>query len=1389
MNRKKKVMLTIAMTLSMLTPVTAFADTVSGINFLNNTDKSSDYKLSDKQVSGYSSQIKTNSNIKEIFSEDNGRDVGDLSTQYSYLIEHNIVTREGEITANSNGVSVTHGKEELSSSIQKSDFLMGLYKAEFGVIPSRPVIFKVPAERTINGTKQQVITTDNYTPKGYKGTDTSFDFSNGDYDVYVSPNVHELYLSKLLDKGIISTKDLSNKDFVKQYKANGSKEGDKTVYASWDNKLPPYSPMTGNYSTGDKIYPASPLGYSWDITGYRPGDNVPMQTFQATRRMPAFFTNENIRTIDALKYIEKVLRLKEKDLTETEAKIVAYKYGTSYLLKLNPDVRKTVLYLIAMGVINFENPVEYGNLYGTLDKNYAYTLLYRVANKAGRVDFSKIQLTDSDNFWMDKGFLQQNFTVVREGNIPPQPVTLSVDKTEDKRQASLGFALLDMIGLTPQFSGVKYKAGDNNYTVTKEFFNPGDIGYKGTALTNLKDSSDVKIKQKGNPMVIEFKISAPSKSQAIAAIDSYLTIQQNANQNTTMQTVTKVDGEGQNITYISGDALKSNFSELVALNDKTLKNKVTGATAMLLQDEHMAMVGNTVIRSDDNMVMTINKVQYYNLAMVLKLMTNAYISTIDKAKIYVDTSMPKEIIAPVVAEGGVIEHVPVYNPGAVSGVSATTGGVTMYNQNLLTRGVTTLIRDFDVKSGGKTVPVKMIVDWSYSMPKGNSELRDVSNPNKFSVKNASKFLFNAPSTGDLRVWWDDNIGISNGLANMMYGTSGINYIKSGYLMPNITVLMQSDKDISSDVKKQIFNEIQLDGSYSKQFCGGDANNWYNALFNKTGNALNAKRRLRFITGKKEGNFWNFEGRYITTDYGTTYRAVNDDNRLSWDGSNIVINGRTSSSNGTYGIGKVITLNGDKFFVDGFGGGGLYYRLVSINPVSGKAEKISGPQKWTVKSGGYNVVEGKIAEYQKHLASGSYLKTSDYKDNPECMLLPKQFLKDGNYVNHNKISKIGNLNKVPISVTDVADSDAEGKDVSAFPVIYVNRLKYAVEGDKLIRKNTDPFKEQGNIFFSGLNSSMISALMDKAIHAIPFSKLPEGAQVIIQDTNYTKLGNSLCSDPIKNRTLTNNLVASIGNSKKSRQSCILQLYSGLNINCSGRLIPFSSYVKNADWGPLLDKGKGDKTIYVDNSNLMYASDKSHRQNYTSSVVPSSSCIKITMSDAKDGPQLDFIELDAQKKIYTLKYSTDKYSNGYIDDVSMFHDTLSLGIQDDLYLRLDKVKFHPLEDAQNFINKFKDAYSNALTGDFKALLKMIFTTVLSYLIVISWVCYAITKYGLGREFFMILKDPLRTSDRRGVDVIQLASLGMYNLDDQEPHLYRLFISNLMMFVLLYVVLYVV
>ena len=113
-----------------------------------------------------------------------------------------------------------------------------------------------------------------------------------------------------------------------------------------------------------------------------------------------YFKTESLTRMDVYRYIYDMVSAGEKKLTSLEADIVNYKYGMQYEgIASDADV-EVIKYLVAKGILNYDGSNELDNLYSAICWQDFLPILYRVANKAARLDFSKIQLTDSEQSWM-----------------------------------------------------------------------------------------------------------------------------------------------------------------------------------------------------------------------------------------------------------------------------------------------------------------------------------------------------------------------------------------------------------------------------------------------------------------------------------------------------------------------------------------------------------------------------------------------------------------------------------------------------------------------------------------------------------------------------------------------------------------------------------------------------------------------------------------------------------------------------------------------------------------------------------------------------------------------------------------------------------------------------
>lgn len=513
---------------------------VIGIKSLNNlTIGASDYKTTYddlKKIEDYQPFVNY-ADIQEYYNyyPDKTRVVD--NPYLNWLIEHNVLHRD-------DGFSFSGSKDKtyLKSTIDQnkykdsnrnfltSELVMALVKNYEGVQPSRYVMAYAKPQRTDeNGNNYNVgdISVEKYpllqevgkTGVDWANADTRISYTNfGDYYIYMNPNVYELYLTKALEKGIVTPNSLKvNHQFLRDYyfSHKGTFSGKGSLldfYSRWENNLDPLTPtgysssesgpddfrrpnapnMTLGkesdnslnnrknlwYVKGSKYFgesfaygvsldenfngktdPYNPLSekpiiqyknlgeYEKEVDSFmalsKSSGDVKQTLFSryvndnttrfswylsAKQETPEYFSNEVIKYVDALRYIYNAMQTYEKNMTATEAKQVSFKYGAKLNHIQNDSDLKVVQYLIAKGVINFENPAEYNNLYREFKVKDALPLLYRLNNKNARTTFEILTLTAEQEDMMNKGFMQDKVEVT-DVSVPVPP---SVSEAEVK---------------------------------------------------------------------------------------------------------------------------------------------------------------------------------------------------------------------------------------------------------------------------------------------------------------------------------------------------------------------------------------------------------------------------------------------------------------------------------------------------------------------------------------------------------------------------------------------------------------------------------------------------------------------------------------------------------------------------------------------------------------------------------------------------------------------------------------------------------------------------------------------------------------------------------------------------------------------------------------------
>lgn len=1152
---------------------------VRGFYSVNNNNKGVDFKITKKQFNTITSSIGYAKDRDTYFNEVPDRTMGGLSATKSYLIEHNFLQRRVALSYGRRGIEATldgSGEDfDLINRMDKTELYTMLYKILYGTVESRTIIWRTDAFRNVDGSMQRVSSQKNYKTTDGQAVHAIFD---SDYNVYAHPDVYELYLSELLNKGLIEQGEISTakSSFLTEYNLMQRSDykppwhpSQRPVIISGDEPVEGTnylgSSVSLNRLDGSSVFDAdveqSPAGKS--------------RTIIMESEQPDYFRQENLTTIDALKIIETMLRGTEKDMTKTEANTVAYKYGTRYLGSLDSSAKGTVAFLIAKGILNFEDDSEYIDLYQDFTYETAYKLLYRVANKDARYDFSKIQLTDNEVFWQEQGFAEDRVSFVDGSDLPymkiledsesfasyddrvkksatvakvegdgaEEPPSESETETEtvweqdsllyvqcidnDTNQpisnatisvyaedgTAVGESVTDQQGvvtfqlregtyyfeqtdvpddyvLNDYYNSVSFSqdgeirkfrirnspAEKGNLTVSvheedagvpvpgayvevydsegeiAESFFYGESVHKSTlpygvytvkvssvpegyenpepaltktiklskynrnasadftialkstivgnaaqfinnlfadtavyaankkayvikllledkdgysysygstsinATTKKSDNDDLaadvatKVYAGSRMYQVTFKIEAASRDDALSIVQSKLRVSGVTEQSSVIG-VTEIEGsDGVKSTMVSADDVRSGMADVKVINNNTLMNVKTGATAMILPEQGYALVGNKIIKSDNLVAVTDSNKVYYNLEIICAILSNASIKKINGATSLVSKSIKKEKLFDVYSENGTkLESNYAATFDSVVYEEKNEGGTIrkkplMYNMDSMSRGLSCLTRTFKkrVNIGAEknaSSDVTIIVKWNFIVPNIDSlevqGIKSTAQSGTITFQDAADILNTEPKDSVLREWWNYNLDMSNALANFMYGTKGTQYVTCGYLVPSVTVLSSAGgnrkgsvsisgdnqgvscslKSLSDSQLNKLFKELSLSPSYLKKYLGSTKSNWWESYYNVS------KYDSSFIKSlMSKASFRNLAGSEVY--YGQDASQATTDGHVFGNAEYLILNNGTVYANAETNTDFTLDKNGHRITVRNFSTGGV-----------------------------------------------------------------------------------------------------------------------------------------------------------------------------------------------------------------------------------------------------------------------------------------------------------------------------------------------------------------------------------------------------------------------------------------------------------------------------------
>lgn len=242
---------------------------------------------------------------------------------------------------------------------------------------------------------------------------------------YKTDDVVEMYLQAILSKGILENDAALRTQKFEDTFLPLTESG--APLAGWSGYADPY---VTNLSVGTHVRlenvayvkTTDVLGVNYSVR--TSGNNLTITRHNLFDSNTGYFSTEEANRMDLYRYIYYMVYANEKKMSDLERDLVNYKYGMEFDGIANEEDTEILKYLIAKGILDYNGSSELSNLYSPVSWYDFIPILYRVANKNARLDFSMIQLTDSEQSWKSKGFSPQTVYMVDSGVLGEMSITL-----------------------------------------------------------------------------------------------------------------------------------------------------------------------------------------------------------------------------------------------------------------------------------------------------------------------------------------------------------------------------------------------------------------------------------------------------------------------------------------------------------------------------------------------------------------------------------------------------------------------------------------------------------------------------------------------------------------------------------------------------------------------------------------------------------------------------------------------------------------------------------------------------------------------------------------------------------------------------------------------------
>lgn len=666
----------------------------------------------------------------------------------------------------------------------------------------------------------------------------------------------------------------------------------------------------------------------------------------------------------------------------------------------------------------------------------------------------------------------------------------------------------------------------------------------------------------------------------------------------------------------------------------------------------------------------------------------------------------------------------------------------------------------------------------------------------------------APKSASGRAQWNKNKALCNAFANWIYGTSGQDYIGTGYLLPKAYLYIAPDSDpnlptgyydpLTAEQQKAI-KIVQLHefagevvplgthlGVGEGATCSYRLSEDYRVLVNGDRVYMNAAAftgLTSYVADSGEMSYKLSNSAMVSAPFaiGSTFKTT-DRATLSTG-----ITTPTITVIKTTKTGRIVCQVGPVIGTPGKANSNLT-GIIGVSKLSDRATKNFVDYINNIEYDNLKAVKSEMFSGYSGLSITSIVKDPYLTLNGPVE--GSMAIYDGSNV---KVYEDGNLKSPVANVKlgapiDYASAESYASamtkamnkggnlgitsdDTEAYMQIEFPGYQYTVEDGYLTQSGAQASDYISPSLFTSLNDLIIDEMITSSNGAIPINEIPNGSIVKVGTGYYAAIGRSA-----ENKTFVGYSVLDSDESQAVYEVKVqnaAKSFATHFIRAGNQYVNVSHFFKEFT---VLDGARDDTRNnaldLVAETTMALDGRTKYEMNASGDVLPIDSTVG-DESGLKYAPvEIRFDDMLLAYRVSAPDSTVPRYEivsfaqgsiSGAFESLPFWTDNLLTATMWDQTTTMLEARFRVADAIEDIMQVFKDNFGAAFRGDLFTLARLLVFIILCWLMVASWICYVFKMGGL-RPVLETFRNPMSHGSGGGVDLLKVISAGTITIDDE-------------------------